>query len=263
LPLLTVRSARLVNNFVYGWTYYPMRNKGLRDIIGNYFKYRSTQGFVSHEIQAWTTSDGNDTSVAPSFYVMGNAGPSDPNGLNNWAMTAQSSNQSFGESSSPLSPTYQRSSPIPVPSGYVAISPDPVSMIASPSGSLLNTNRAAPYDGVGASRRLDCKGAWVDARDPVDARIVNAVVSGATLYGTYNYSSLAASPQSQADLGGWPALLSGTACADTNANGLPDLWEAHWGAVLGLGSTLNPNGLQFGDRYTILEHFIHGISPSP
>src|SRR6185503_12040413 len=77
LPLLTVRSARLVNNFVYAWTYYPMRSKGLRDIIGNYFSYRSTQGFVSHEIQAWTTSDGNDTTVAPSFYVTGNAGPSD------------------------------------------------------------------------------------------------------------------------------------------------------------------------------------------
>ena len=30
MPLLTVKSARLVNNFVYGWTYYPMRGKGER-----------------------------------------------------------------------------------------------------------------------------------------------------------------------------------------------------------------------------------------
>ena len=262
LPLLTVKSARLVNNFVYGWTYYPIRGKGLRDIVGNYFKYRSTQSFVSHEIQAWTTNDANDTSLAPSFYVAGNAGPSDPNGSNNWAMTALSINQSGGESSSPLSTSYQRGSPIPAPSGYVSITADPVSSISSPFGSMLNTNRAAPFAGVGASRQLDCKGAWVDARDSVDTRIVNAVGNGTTLYGSYDYSSLSASPQSQADLGGWPVLASGTACVDNNSNGLPDVWETYWGGVFGLGSTLNPNGLNFGDGYTVLEHFIHGLSPS-
>jgi len=261
-PLLTVRSARLVNNFVYGWTYYPMRSKGLRDIIGNYFKYRSTQGFVSHEIQAWTTSDGNDTTVAPSFYVTGNAGPSDVNGTNNTAMTALSTNQSFGESSSPLPSNYLRSSPIPVPSGYVPITADPVSVIASSTGSMLNTNRVAPYHGVGATRRLDCRGAWVDARDSVDQRIVNAVVNGTTLFGSYDYSSVSSSPQSQNDVGGWPALTAGTACTDGNSNGLPDVWEAYWGGVFGLGSTLNPNGSNFGDGYTVLEHFIHGMSPS-
>jgi pectate lyase len=263
LPLLTVRSARLVNNFVYGWTYYSMRNKGLRDFIGNYFKYRSNQGFVSHEIQAWTTSDGNDTTVAPSFYVAGNAGPSDPTGANNWAMTAVTINQSLSESSSPLSTSYRRSSPIPVPSGYVSITADPVSSVSSSSGSMLNRNRLAPYEGVGASRRLDCKGAWVDARDSVDTRIVNAVVNGTTLYGSYDYSSLSNSPQSQADLGGWPALAAGTACTDGNNNALPDAWESHWGGIFGLGSILNANGLNFGDGYTNLEHFIHGMSPSP
>jgi hypothetical protein len=262
LPLLTVKSARLVNNFVYGWTYYPIRGKGLRDVVGNYFKYRSAQGFVSHEIQAWTTNDANDTSFAPSFYVAGNAGPSDPNGTNNWAMTALSVNQSGGESSSPLSTGYRRGSPIPAPTGYVSITADPVASISSPSGSMLNTNRAAPFSGVGASRRLDCRGTWVDARDSVDTRIVAALINGTTLYGSYSYSSLSASPQSQADLGGWPALASGTVCADNNNNGLPDVWETYWGGVFGLGSTLNPNGLNFGDGYTVLEHFIHGLSPS-
>lgn len=263
LPLLTVRSARLVNNIVYGWTYYPMRNKGLRDIIGNYFKYRSTQSFVSHEIQAWTTTDGNDTSLAPSFYVAGNAGPSDPTGVNNWAMTAQSINQSAGEGSSPLATSYRRASPIPVPSGYVPITADPVSLVSSSSGPMLNTSRVAPYEGVGASRRLDCRGAWVDARDSVDSRIVNAVVNGTALFGSFDYSSLGASPQSQANLGSWPTLAAGTACVDNNSNGLPDVWETHWGGVLGLGTNLDPDGLNFGDGYTILEHFINGMSPSP
>jgi hypothetical protein len=263
LPLLTVRSARLVNNFVYGWTYYPMRSKGLRDIIGNYFRYRAGQGFVSHEIQAWATNDGNDTSLAPSFYVAGNAGPSDPTGTNNTTMTALSVNQSAGESSSPLSAGYLRGSPIPSPSGYVPILADPVSSISSSSGSFLNATRIAPYHGVGASRRLTCQGGWVDARDAVDARIINAVVNGTTLFGSFTYSSVSTSPQSQNDLGGWPVLASGTACVDGNSNGLPDVWEAHWGAVFGLGTTLDPNGSAFGGAYTTLEHFIHGLSPSP
>jgi pectate lyase len=262
LPLLTVRSARLVNNFVYGWTYYPMRSKGLRNFVGNYFKYRSGQGSVSHEIQAWATTDGNDTSTAPSFYVAGNIGPSDPGGTSNWSMTALSINQSAGEGSSPLLTSYRRTSPIPEPTGYVSIVADPVSSISSPTGSMLNTNRAAPYQGVGASRRVDCRGAWVDARDSVDNRIVNAVVNGTTLYGSYTYSSLSTSPQSQADLGGWPTLAAGTACLDSNSNGLPDLWEIYWAGVFGLGSILNPNGSSFGDGYTVLEHFIHGMSPS-
>ena len=263
MPLTTIKSGRLVNNFVYAWTYYPMRSKGFRDVIGNYFKYRSAQGFVSHEIQAWTTNDGNDTSFAPSFYVIGNAGPSDPSGTNNWAMTGLAINESAGEGSSPLSTVYQSSSPIPTPPGYVSITADPVSNISLPSGIFLNAGRAAPYDGAGASRELNCSGSWVDARDSIDSRIVNAVVNGTTLYGSYDYSSLSASPQSQADLGGWPTLAAGTACVDSNNNGLPDVWESYWGGVLGLGSTLNPSGFDFGDGYTNLEHYVDGMSPSP
>ena len=263
LPLITIKSARLVNNYVYAWTYYPTRTTGLRDIIGNYFAYRSGQAFVSHEIQAWIGTQGNDTSFAPSFYLAGNMGPSDPTGASNWSLTGLSVNEAGGEVSSPLSIVYQRSSPIPTPPGYVPIVADPVTKISAASGLLLNTSRAAPYDGVGASRGLDCKGNWVNAQDPVDSRIVNAVANGTTLFGSYTYSSLATSPQTQADLGGWPTLAPGAACVDSNNNGIPDVWESYWGGVFGLGSTLNPNGFNFGDAYTNLEHYIHGVSPAP
>jgi hypothetical protein len=260
MPLLTVKAARLVNNIVYAWTYYPMRSKGLRDFINNFFKTRTGQAAVSHEIQAWTENAGNDTSFAPSFYLLGNLGPTDPNGTANWTMTALAQNESGSEASSPLSITYQRNAPIPTPSGYIPITADPASTLSS---ALLNTARAAPYDGVGASRKLDCSGNWADAQDPVDSRIVNAVANGANLYGSYDYSSLTASPQSQADLGGWPILAAGTACADANNNGLPDVWESYWAGRFGLGTTLDPSGLNFGDGYTNLEHYIDGISPSP
>ena len=264
MPLMTMISGRLVNNMVYAWTYYPTRSKGLRDFINNYYKTRSVQAGPSHEIQAWTTNDGNDTSLPPSFYVIGNVGPSDPAGTSNWNnMTALTVNESGSEASNPLSTAYQRSSPIPTPAGYIPIIPDPVSTISSATGYLLNTARTAPYDGVGASRSLDCLGKWVDAQDPVDSRIVNAVANGTTLFGSYDYSSLSASPQTQADLGGWPTLAAGTACVDINNNGLPDVWEAYWGGVFGLGSILDPNGFNFGDGYTNLEHYIDGVSPAP
>src|SRR5258708_12998043 len=86
---------------------------------------------------------------------------------------------------------------------------------------MLNTLRAAPYDGVGASRKLDCAGRWADAQDPVDSRIVKAVANGTNLYGSYDYSSLHASPQSQPALGGWPTLLPATPCPHANTTDFP------------------------------------------
>ena len=248
---------------MYGWTYYPTRNKGLRDFINNSFKMRANQSAPSHEIQAWTENAGNDTSVAPSFYLLGNVGPSDPTGTGNWMMTALAQNESAGEASSPLSTAYQRSVPIPTPAGYIPLTADPVSAISSATGSLLNTARAAPYEGVGASRKLTCTGGWQDAQDPVDSRIVKAVANGTTLYGSYDYSSIQAAPQSQADLGGWPALAPGTPCADADNDGLPDLWESYWAGVLGLPGVLDPKALSFGDGYTNLEHYLSGMSEAP
>jgi hypothetical protein len=89
------------------------------------------------------------------------------------------------------------------------------------------------------------------------------VVNGTTLYGSFDYSSLRASPQSQADLGGWPTLAAGTSCIDDNHNGMPDTWESYWARALGLGKSLDPNGLDFGDNYTNIEHYINGLDSSP
>jgi len=261
MPLSTVKSGRFVNNIAYAWTYYGMRNKGFRDIIGNYFKTRNGQALPSQEIQAWTTNDGNDTSFSPAFYVTGNVGPSDPSGTNNWNMTALAVNQSGSEASTPLSTSYQLSSQIPQPTGYIPITPDPVSTISSPSGPVLNTARSTPYNGVGASRALDCNGNWVDQRDSVDNRIVNAVVNGTVLYPsqpTWDYSSVSNAPQSQANLGGFPTLAAGTACTSSLHDGIPDQWKINYGLSTTdttLYQKTAPNG------YTYLENYLNGTSP--
>ena len=58
-------------------------------------------------------------------------------------------------------------------------------------------------------------------------------------------------------------MAAGTPCADTNNNGLPDVWESYWAGQLGLGTVLNPGAFSFGDNYTNLDHYLSGLSPGP
>jgi hypothetical protein len=97
----------------------------------------------------------------------------------------------------------------------------------------------------------------------VDSRIINAVANGTHLYGSYTYDSPSQSPQSQTDLGGWPALAAGSPCADANSNGLPDVWESYWAGRFSLGTVLDAAAKSFGDEYTNIEHYLSGLSPSP
>jgi hypothetical protein len=68
---------------------------------------------------------------------------------------------------------------------------------------------------AGASKRLDCKGGWVDNRDSIDERIVNEL--------TLRLSSPL--PQTQSDVGGYVSVAPGDVCIDTDNDGLPDAYE--------------------------------------
>jgi pectate lyase len=105
-------------------------------------------------------------------------------------------------------------------------------------------------DNAGASRRIDCSGNWVDNRDAVDTRIVEYVRNRT---GPTNTSGMTASQIH----GSWPAMSGGTACADTNRNGLPDQWENRY---FGCATCADPAAVT-RSGYLVIEHYLNGTDP--
>ncbi|HYG69004.1 MAG TPA: hypothetical protein VD838_15150, partial [Anaeromyxobacteraceae bacterium] len=115
---------------------------------------------------------------------------------------------------------------------------------------------------VGASRRLDCNGRWVAARDPLDQRNVTQYRYGEgprdpsdRCVGTATDGCL---PQGETTSleGRFPSMTPGVTCADADRDGMPDAFET--------GRGLNPNDAADGrvvgaDGYTNLERYLNGM----
>lgn len=102
--------------------------------------------------------------------------------------------------------------------------------------------------GAGNSRGLNCDGTWFNRRDSIDTRVVNDVKNGT--------GKIIDDPS---QVGGWITPLSGTACTDTDHDGMPDVWEN----IKGLNSNQNDsNQDQDGDGYTNIEEYINGSGES-
>jgi hypothetical protein len=100
---------------------------------------------------------------------------------------------------------------------------------------------------VGNSRRLDCNGDWVMKRDSEDARVIAQYMAkgaGGEFAGP-NYNGASSSP----------AIASGTACEDTDGDGMPDAYEtAH-----GLDANDATDGANVSESgYTNLEVYLEG-----
>ncbi|MEY4488612.1 MAG: hypothetical protein RIQ79_1120 [Verrucomicrobiota bacterium] len=94
-------------------------------------------------------------------------------------------------------------------------------------------------------------------RDPVDTRIVSEVTNGTvTYYGSKNgYAGII---DSQTDVGGYPALASLTAPADTDQDGMPDAWETARGLNPALAS--DRNLVDSATGYTQLELYLNALA---
>nr|WP_317171625.1 pectate lyase [Spirosoma profusum] len=80
-------------------------------------------------------------------------------------------------------------------------------------------------------------------RDAVDSRIVNDVRQGTATFGRDHKGIV----DSQTDVGGWPTLKQTSAPTDTDADGMPNMWEKAKG--------LNPNSADDASLFTLDEQY--------
>lgn len=102
---------------------------------------------------------------------------------------------------------------------------------------------------VGAYRKLDdvdCDGGFLDARDALDTQVVADFSEGDGNIITDEDS-----------VGGFLTIDEGSACTDTDGDGMPDVWETANG--LNTADASDRNGDADGDGYTNLEEYLNGV----
>lgn len=112
---------------------------------------------------------------------------------------------------------------------------------------------------------LENAGALLPKRDPVDSRIIREVNGGFATYEGKSYKKSHSVVDStivcgiidtQYDVGGWPELRSASAPADTDHDGMPDVWEDNNG--LNKSNPDDRNNIS-SDGYTMLEKYLNSI----
>ena len=95
-------------------------------------------------------------------------------------------------------------------------------------------------------------------RDPIDRRLVREACTGTVTYGG-QYSSFGPRGiiDTQSEVGGWPTLNGGTPPADTDQDGMPDIWEQNRG--LDPNDPEDRNGDDDSDGYTNLEEYLNEL----
>lgn len=228
-PLVKNESTRWVNNIVYNASFYNYQGLGglNGDGINNIFTAGPSTDTSLHEFQMSNSTSGGDTSTGvPSLYVLGNLGWHTASQL---AMTAEVTGENGSETVSPIRSAWQRSSPLPTEARPIV--PD------------LATNLEAVMLGtVGASQRLDCLGAWVSNRDSIDNKaITDYQARGGGVYLDFNSAT------------NFVPIAAGTACADSDGDGVPDAYQAANHLPNNSGSTTDPL-----TGYTYLEDYLNG-----
>jgi len=99
--------------------------------------------------------------------------------------------------------------------------------------------------GAGNSKYISCSGEWVNRRDAHDTRVVNHVKNGT--------GTIIDDPS---EVGGYLTISPGTPCADSDHDGIPDVWESSHGLN---ASNAADNKLDAdGDGYTNIEEYLNG-----
>ncbi len=216
------------NNVIYNWGFNSAYGGegGAYNIVGNYYKPgpATNADVASRILQAWDTTG--------RWYVSGNVVEGSPNvTADTWLGVAAGGGYR-------ASAIRQVAAPFPV---------EPIAF----------TSAAEAYRLV-----LEHGGASLPKRDPIDVRITQEVRSGtATFGGSYRRSgsphdSITGIIDSQDAVGGWPVLASTPAPADSDHDGMTDLWETSHG--------LNPRDPSDGpvlteNGYSNLERYLNAV----
>jgi hypothetical protein len=102
---------------------------------------------------------------------------------------------------------------------------------------------------VGPNRALNCDGTWRTVLDPVDSLLI------------YNYNNdVALAGSKPSDFVGWPTPTAGSACTDTDLDGMPDEFEDLY-ASLDKNDQDDNDEDPDGDGFWNLDEYLNGTSP--
>lgn len=223
------------NNVIFNWGYYSIYGGeyGHTNIVNNYFKAgpatkSGASRYMIARLDRGTYTDPGEWYIAGNT-VYGNATVS----ANNWSGGVQGPDATTD-----------------------------TAKVSTPFTFYINRTQTAnnAYEDV-----LAYAGACYPKRDAVDARIVNEAKTGICLYSDTSYTSYSGIKgvtgiiDSQNTVGAWPTLNTLTALIDTDADGMPDVWELANGLDPNSSAdrnTLNANG------YTMLEVYLNSLVDS-
>jgi hypothetical protein len=238
-PQMSTAGTQVINNVVYNWgtRVGVSARKNTVDLINNYWKPGPMSGSLiykhesTHVTKGWVYPD-------PSIYMAGNivTGSFEDSSADNWALIVK--DPAAGWPPGTLLPlNYRRYTPL-------AQAPNPITTHSATDAYL------AVLADVGANMRLDCRGNRVRNPDAVDQRVIADVRNGT------GWTEPPTSPESA---GGFPNIAGGTACDDTDHDGMPDQWES----MHGFSTTDGSDGSKDadGDGYTNLEEYLNGTNP--
>jgi pectate lyase len=224
----------VINNVMYAPTtrFSEAAHQSVIDFVGNYQDPGPGRSF-NNGINRWNAYDKEplDPNDPGSLYVGGNIHTA-------WAGDEWETWRQDASSSLRLPESFRRYTRLP-PSAH------PVPELTAVQARDLVLARA------GASKRLTCDGSFVDARDQVDARLVGYMVDKVYVEDSRG--------KTVAELnGGWPTYSAGTACTDTDGDGIPDAWEIRYcGSATGCqADAVTASG------YLMIEHYLNETDPT-
>ena len=250
LPLIKVRTSKVINNLVYNWSEWGTGVSGgvTIDIIGNMYKagpltgtnltylrvivVRTDQTIAD---EGWTGDPDFGPDGKPSIYARGNVSPrrgiSEPGDdwpmISEWYWQRQWPDLDANQ--------YRRYEEMPKYQ-YPITQYD----VATAEEKILND--------AGASKRINDDGTWVSNRDSVDLRVINDYKNDTGIIPTY-----------ENDVGGYPAIATVAGYLDSDRDGMADIWEDSHG--FNKADAIDGGLDKDSDGYTNVEEFLNGSNP--